>query len=307
MILSASRRTDIPAYYSEWFLNRLKEKYVLIPNLRNADRLGRVELSPDNVDCIVFWTKNPAPMLDKLDIIEKMGYSFYFQFTLTPYDRSVEHNLPPKAELLQAFRELSCRIGAERVVWRYDPVMITENFSVAWHLERFHELCDRLYDVTHRCVFSFIDPYVHIGNEFRKMSQEEMLAVAEGFSKIAENYQLPLFTCAEKIDLSRFQIRHSACIDQKLIERVIGCPIKAKKDVGQRPACGCIESVDIGAYDTCRNRCTYCYATTSEKAVRRRVRAYDPASPMLTGVVHGGELITDRTTPSQKISQMSLF
>lgn len=307
MILSVSRRTDIPAYYSEWFLNRLKEKYVLIANPYNSDRLGRVELSPDSVDCIVFWTKNPAPMLGKLDAIEEMGYSFYFQFTLTPYGRDVERNLPPKGELLQTFQNLSRRIGPERVVWRYDPVMITETFSIAWHLERFQELCDKLYGVTSRCIFSFIDPYAHIGNEFHGMSREEMLAVAQGFSKIATEYQLPLFTCAEEIDLSRFQIGHSACIDRKLIEQITGCPIKAKKDTGQRPACGCIESVDIGAYDTCPNGCVYCYATSSEKAMQRRVRAHDPFSPMLTGIPRGDELITDRTTPSQKILQLSLF
>ncbi len=307
MILSASRRTDIPAYYSTWFLNRLKEKYVLIPNPRNANRLGRVEFSPDNVDCIVFWTKNPAPMFDKLDMIEKMGYSFYFQFTLTPYDRSVERRLPPKSELLRTFRELSRRIGPERVVWRYDPVIVNESFSIAWHLERFRELCGELCCSTRRCVFSFIDPYAHIGNGFHGMSREEMLAAAGGFSKIAADYHLPLFTCAEEIDLSGFQIGHSACIDPKLIEQVTGSAIHAKKDSGQRPACGCVESVDIGAYDTCLNGCTYCYATTSEKAVRRRVLAHDPKSPLLTGVPRGDELITDRTAPSQKSAQLSLF
>jgi Domain of unknown function (DUF1848). len=307
MIISASRRTDIPAYYSEWFLNRLKERYVLIPNPRNADRLGRVELSPDNVDCIVFWTKNPAPMLDRLDTIEKMGYPFYFQFTLTPYGRELEPNLPPKSELLQTFLELSRRIGPERVVWRYDPVLITGHCSVAWHLERFRELCGELHDATRCCVFSFIDPYAHIGKEFHGMSRGEMLAVAESFSEIAADYPLSLFTCAEEIDLSRFGIGHSACIDQKLIERIIGCPIWAKKDAGQRAACGCIESVDIGAYNTCPNGCAYCYATTSENTVRRRIRAHDPTSPLLAGVPRGDELITDRTAPSQKLPQLSLF
>lgn len=307
MILSASRRTDISAYYSTWFLNRLKEKYVLIPNPRNTTRLSRVELSPDNVDCIVFWTKNPTPMLNKLAIIEEMGYHFYFQFTLTPYGSEVERTLPPKPELLQTFKELGSRIGPERVVWRYDPVIITEDFSVAWHLERFRELCGELHDVTRRCVFSFIDPYAHIEKKFRSMNREEMRAIAEGFSHTAAGYGLPLFTCAEEIDLSHFQIGHSACIDQKLIEQIIGCPIKTKKDAGQRAACGCIESVDIGAYDTCPNGCTYCYATTSEKTVQRRVLAHDPQSPLLTGIPRGDEQITNRTTPSQKIAQLSLF
>ena len=307
MILSASRRTDIPAYYSEWFVNRLKEKCVLIPNPHNPNKLSRVELSPDNVDCIAFWTKNPAPILDKLDMINKMGYSFYFQFTLTPYDQSVERRLPPKSELLQMFRRLSSQIGSKRVIWRYDPILITENFSVNWHLERFRKLCGELHDVTSRCVFSFIDNYEHLENKFREMTQDEILTIAEGFSKIAADYHLPLFTCAEKIDLSCFQIGHSACIDQKVIEQIIGCPIRAKKDTGQRPACGCIESVDIGVYDTCQNGCTYCYATTSERTAQRRAQAHNPMSPMLTGIPRGDELITDRKVLSQKITQLSLF
>lgn len=307
MIVSASRRTDIPAYYSQWLMGRLREGYVLISNPRDARRLGRAELSPDHVDCLVFWTKNPAPMLDRLPEIEKMGYRFYFQFTLTPYGPEVERNLPPKREIIRTFRELSRRIGPERVVWRCDPVMVTEEFPVAWHLERFRELCGTLHDAACRCVFSFIDPYPHIGKRLRAMSREEMLAVSEGFSRIAAGYRLPLFTCAEEIDLSRFSIGHSACIDRELIERLIGCPIRARKDPGQRPACSCIESVDIGAYDTCPNGCAYCYATTSPKTVRDRVRVHDPKSPLLTGTPRGDEIITDRTAPSQKIYQLSLL
>lgn len=307
MIISASRRTDIPAHYSEWFCNRLNEGYVLIPNPRNSNRLSRVELSPDKVDCIVFWTKNPAPMLSRLDRIEKMGYPFYFQFTLTPYDKSVERNLPSKHELIQTFQNLSSLIGPERVVWRYDPVMITERYPLEWHLEHFGNLCGELGKFTHRCIFSFLDPYAHIGSDFHAVAYPEMMSIAEGFSKIAAQYKIPLFTCAEEIDLSRFQIRHASCIDPSLIEQIVGCPIRAKKDAGQRPACGCMESVDIGAYDTCPNGCTYCYAMTNMKTVLRRVEKHDPLSPMLTGVPRGDELVTDRTAPSQKIEQLTLF
>lgn len=307
MIVSASRRTDIPAYYSQWLLSRLRERYVLIPHPRSAHRLGRAELSPDNVDCLVFWTKNPAPMLDRLPEIGKMGYCFYFQFTLTPYGRSVERNLPPKREIIRTFRELSRRIGPERMVWRCDPVMITEDFPVAWHLERFRELCGELHGAACRCVFSFIDPYPHLAGRFRSPTREEMLAVAEGFSRIAAEYRLPLYTCAEEIDLSRFSIGHSACIDRELIERIVGCPLRAGKDTGQRAACRCIGSVDIGAYNTCPNGCAYCYANISEKAIWKHLRAHDPQSPLLTGLPRGDELITDRTEPSQKFSQLSLL
>lgn len=307
MILSASRRTDIPAFYSDWLMNRLKEKYVLVPNPRNPKRLGRVRLSPEWVDCIVFWTKNPLPMMDKLAAVEELGYRFYFQFTLTPYGPEVERGLPPKARLVRAFLDLSRRLGPERMVWRYDPVLVDGSFSVGWHLKQFHRLCGALDGAAGRCVFSFIDVYPNLRKKFRALSRDEMLAVAEGFSQTARAHHLPLFSCCETIDLSRFGIRPSACIDRKLIETIVGCPIRARKDPNQRPACGCIESVDIGVYDTCRNGCAYCYATSGEKAVRRNVSAHDPKSPLLTGHPRGDERITDRTSPSGKILQLSLL
>ena len=307
MIISASRRTDIPAFYSEWFMNRLKEGYALIPNPRNTDRLGRVELSPENVDCIVFWTKNPIPMFDKLEALEKMGYKYYFQFTLTPYDKSIESNLPSKSELIQAFSRLSKKTSAERVVWRYDPIIIDEKHSVAWQIEKFSEMAEQLKAYTKRCIISFVDPYKSIGDTFRSLTINEMTAVASEFSSVAKKYNVALFTCAEAIDLSQYGISHASCIDKNLIERIIGSTINAKSDANQRAACRCIESVDIGAYDTCPNGCTYCYATSTQKTVLRRAHAHDSNAPMITGYPTGNEIVTERTTPSQKENQISLF
>lgn len=307
MIISASRRTDIPAFYSDWFMNRLKKGYALIPNPRNPNRIGRVVLSPDNVDCIVFWTKNPMPMRDKLDQLDAMGYHYYFQVSLTPYNSAIECSLPPKAELLQAFIQMSKRIGANRSVWRYDPVLIDERHSVKWHIEQFAEMCAKLGGFTERCILSFIDPYKSIGDRFRAMTHEEMRAIAAGFSEIAKQHGIALYTCAEEIDLAEYGIEHSACIDQSLIEQIIGCRIKAKADANQRAACCCIESVDIGAYDTCANGCAYCYATSSRKTALRNVAEHNAQAPMLTGYLRGDEIVTDRTTPSQKLDQLSLF
>lgn len=307
MIVSASRRTDIPAWYSGWLMNRLREGFVLIPNPYDAGRLGRAALSPENVDCLVFWTKNPAPMLEKLGEVERMGYQFYFQFTLTPYGPELEPRLPPKRELVRTFWELSRRLSPGRMVWRYDPVLVDALHPAAWHREQFRELCGALHGAACRCVFSYIDPYARLKGRFRAPNEKEMLAVAEGFAREAARYGLPLFTCAEEIDLSRFGIGHSACVDGELIEKLAGCPLRTAKDPGQRPACGCAASVDIGAYDTCPGGCAYCYATTSAKRAAARAAAHDPASPLLTGRPTGSERITDRTSPSQKILQMSLF
>lgn len=307
MIISASRRTDIPAFYSKWLLKRLEAGYVMIPNPHNPNRIGRVALSPEHVDSIVFWTKNPAPMLDKLPRIEELGYPFYFQFTLTPYGKNVEQNLPPKAELLRTFAELGKRIGPERVVWRYDPVLIDESRTIDWHLKHFQQFCETLHPFTRRCVLSFIDPYGKIDGSFRAMLREEMIAVASDFSETAKKYGLALFTCAEEIDLEEYGIGHSSCIDRELIEPITGCGIAARKDPNQRPACRCIESVDIGAYDTCAHGCAYCYATSSRDSALRCVKNHDPDAPMLTGYPEGGEIITDRTIPSQKVNQLRLF
>lgn len=307
MIISASRRTDIPAFYSEWLMNRLKEGYALIPNPRNSDRIGRVELSPENVDCIVFWTKNPVPMFDKLEQLDEMGYRYYIQFTLTPYDKTIESNLPPKSELMQSFIEMSKRTSKKQAVWRYDPIVIDEKLTVAWHIEQFGEMCERLNAYTERCIMSFVDPYKSIGDKFRAMTGNEILSIASEFSKIAKRYGIALYTCAEEIDLSKYGIEHSACIDKLLVEKVIGHTIKAKKDTNQRAACCCIESVDIGVYDTCSHGCAYCYATSSQKTVLRRIVSHNPAAPMITGYPTGSEIVTDRTSMSQIVNQISLF
>ncbi|WP_407309916.1 DUF1848 domain-containing protein [Desulfosporosinus sp. SB140] len=307
MIITASRRTDIPAFYSEWFINRLNEGYALVPNPRNRDRLGRINLSPNNVDCIVFWTKNPIPMFNKFELLDSMGYSYYMHFTLTPYDKLVESFLPPKSELLQVFKEVSKRLGALRTIWRYDPIVIDTFHPINWQIEQFARMCEELHSYTTRCFVSFVDAYKSISNKYRVITRSEMLAVAEGFSRAAEKHNIALYTCAEEIDLTQFGIRHGACVEQNLIEQIIGCRIETKKDANQRVACCCIEAVDIGAYDTCPHGCTYCYATSSQKTVLKRVAAHDPNAPMITGYPRGDEIITDRTKPSHKNNQISLF
>jgi hypothetical protein len=307
MIISASRRTDIPALYSEWFLRRLDAGFAMIPNPHNARRLGRVDLSPDLVDCIVFWTKNAAPIMDKLRQIEAMGYPFYFQFTLTPYERAIETNLPSKTKLIETFKELADCIGAERVVWRYDPIMLDAGHPARWHFEQFGQLCEKLRPFTRRCVFSFIDPYKNIGSGFQAIEHEKMLLIASGFSGIASRYGLELFTCAEEIDLDEYGINHASCIDKEWIERIVGYRITAKRDKNQRPACRCVESVDIGAYNTCVNGCAYCYATSGAGSARRQRQNHDPDAPMLTGYPVGDEIVSDRTVPSHKETQLHLF
>lgn len=315
MIISASRRTDIPAFYSEWLINRLREGYVLVPNPRYPSRYSRLELSPQVVDCLVFWTKNPAPMLPRLAEIVALGYPFYFQFTLTPYDRDMEQNLPPKETLLKVFQKLSSMLGPERVVWRYDPVILNADLDIEYHVQQFERMATVLEGYTHRCIFSLLDLYPKVRRAMsstlaqvaNEVDEAAMGRIAEGFSGTARKHQLRLFTCCESVDLSQYEIKHASCIDQGMIEEILNCKISAKKDANQRPFCGCIESVEIGTYDSCPHGCVYCYGTSSLKTVQKNMGCHDPNSPVLIGGINDKAIIAERKMYSVKDSQLTLF
>lgn len=306
MIISASRRTDIPSYYSEWFINRLKEGYVLIQNPRNINRYSKASLTRESVDCIVFWTKNPIPMMDKLDIIDSMGYSYYFQFTLTPYGRDVESGLPNKKRLIQVFKQLSNKLGDNRVIWRYDPIIIGQNLSIDYHIKAFEYMARELKGYTNRCVISFVDSYKS-GSQQYDMSIENIKLVAKAFSDIAKDNSMVLMTCSEEYALEEYGIGHGACIDKGIIEDVLGVGIKTNKDRNQRPACKCIESIDVGTYNCCMNGCNYCYAVTSSGSAYKNMMSHNPKSPVLIGVENRDAIITERDSKSIIIDQLSLF
>lgn len=305
MILSASRRTDIPSHYARWMVNRLREGEVLIPYPRDPDRLGRLRLTPELVDCIVFWSKNPAPMLEHLPNIDALGYRYYFTFTLTGYGAEVERNLPPKEQVADTFLRLSDRLGPERVDWRYDPILVDARHPVSWHLDRFGALCRRLRGATGRCIINFVKAYPHLPH-IRELEDALIRQVAQGMAGIAAEFGIPLTSCADAQDLRDLGIAHGACIDADKVAAICGAPILAKKDPGQPAACRCVQSIDIGMYDSCSNGCSYCYAITDEARMRARMAAHDPDSALLIGRP-GAQRITDRTAPSLKDPQLRLF
>lgn len=308
MIISASRRTDIPTYYSEWFFNRIKEGYVLVRNPMDSQRISRIELNPDVVDGIVFWTKNPIPMLDKLSLLN--GYMYYFQFTLNAYGQDVETGVPSKnSKIIPAFQKLSDTIGPDRVIWRYDPIFLNETYTVDYHLRYFEALAKRLSPYTRKCTISFLDFYKDTQKNLsplsiQKFTPELQKILAKNLAEIAQSYGLQMDTCAEEMDLQKYGIAHARCIDGRLFEKLLGCPLKTGKDKNQRPACGCMESVDIGAYNTCRNGCLYCYANHSLKAVGENVSSHHPSSPLLVGKEGPGDKITERKMYSSKMNQL---
>lgn len=308
MILSASRRTDIPNYYSEWFYHRMREGFLYVRNPMNAHQISRIDISPDVVDCIVFWTKNPEPMMGRLAEIQ--AYPYYFQFTLTGYGTDVECNVPHKKKvMIPIFRKLSEKIGRERVIWRYDPIIFTDKYTPEYHVHAFREISHLLKGYTEKCVISFVDIYAKIMRSMeslgmQKVDRECMIKFAETLSGIAMQNGMEIASCAEEIDLRQWGIKHNSCIDQGLIERIIGCKIHASKDKGQRAECGCIESVEIGTYHTCKNGCVYCYANQGRDDAKIM---YHPDSPLLCGEVMEGDRVTVRRVRSMREEQLSLF
>ncbi len=284
MIVSVSRRTDIPAFYLEWFFNRLKEGFALTRNPMNPLQVRRVELTPEEVDCFVFWSKNPAAFINKLSQLS--AYKYYFQFTLTPYDKDLEPGLPAKNEIIATFKRLSNKIGAEKVIWRYDPIILTADYDLQYHVERFEMLCSQLTGFTERCIISFYDHYNFItrnlgGIQILPADSSLIRRLAEKFAAIAKANKLILETCAENENLEEFGIMPGRCIDDRLINRICGRDLKLKRDRGQRPLCGCAKSVDIGAYSTCLHGCRYCYAARRRLTAADIKAAHDPLSPIL--------------------------
>lgn len=304
MILSASRRTDIPNYYADWFYNRIREGFLYVKNPMNDRQVSRIELSPEIVDCIVFWTKNPVPMLKRLDELKE--YTYYFQFSLTGYGHDIEPFVPHKKDrMIPAFQELSNRIGVKRVIWRYDPILFNDVYTMEYHKKAFAQIARSLEGYTKKCVISFVDRYAKNKKSMdalhaQEPDEEALKSFARDLSAVAHASGMEIATCAERIDLEDCGIAHNCCIDPILIEELLGCGIKAAKDKYQRAECGCMESVDIGSYDTCRNGCKYCYANRSAAAAEKNSLLYDADSPLLCGKPIENDWVTERKLKSIK-------
>lgn len=311
MILSVSRRTDIPNYYSEWFLNRIREGYLYVRNPMNPHQVSKVMLTPEVIDCIVFWTKNPEPMLSKLE--ELKAYHYYFQFTLTGYGQDIEPNIPDKkTSVIPTFQKLSFLIGKEKVIWRYDPILFTDRYTPSYHLQAFEQIAAKLRGYTLKCVISFVDLYAKNQKAMDalcsySLSEKELKEFAGQIASIAADNDMKVATCAEAMDLSSCGIKHNCCIDKSLIEQIIGCGIMASKDKNQRKECGCIESIEVGTYNTCQSGCKYCYANYSKESVLRNCQRYDVHSPILCGSIGSEDKISERKVKSLREEQLKIW
>lgn len=311
MIISASRRTDLPCFYAEWLVNRLQAGFVWVRNPMNGHQVSEVSLSPEVVDGLVLWTKNPLPLLSHLEALPDCPY--YFQFTLTPYAKVLEPGLPEKQSvLIPAFQALAKRLGRERVIWRYDPIFFSPRYTAEVHVQCFARMAAQLAGYTEECTVSFLDYYRNTARRMRlhRVVQEtaaERFDLMARFAEIAQRYGLALTTCAETQDFSALGIGHAHCIDKERLERLGGVSLKLVKDKHQRPACGCVESIDIGAYHSCVNGCAYCYATSSRARAQKNRQLHDPTSPLLFGSLGPEDVVKPRRMTSCRQAQLSLF
>ena len=294
MIINTGQRTDIPAFYSTWFANRLREGYVCVRNPFNPAQVSRYRLDPEVVDVIGFCTKNPAPMFGHMDLLKDYGQ--YWFVTITPYGRDIEPNVPDKHGLLEDFRRLSDTVGINAVGWRYDPIFISEKYSADYHLRAFGKMAEALDGYTETVVISFIDLYPKVRRNFPEaleVTKEQRLSLGKAFIEIAASHGMTVKPCAEGDELAVFGADCGGCMRISDYEKAIGKHLDAPAHKGARAQCACYLSCDIGAYNTCRHLCRYCYANAEPEKVLQRSRLHDPESPFLIGNYMEGDVIHD--------------
>ena len=293
MIISVSRRTDIPAFYARWFVSRIREGYCTVPNPFNPNQVSRISLKPEDVDIIVFWTRYARPLMPFLNELDDRGYRYYFLYTLMNNPRALEPKSPSHKRSLSTFQALSSRIGMEKIIWRYDPIVFTGITDLSFHKETYHHIAEQLKGYTGRSIISVVDIYRKARRRL-KLLEEQGIPILEppeeNLSELMKNISasaamngMEIQSCAEEPDLCRHGIAPGKCIDDGLVRRVFGLEVTHLKDPSQRSHCGCVASRDIGMYDTCLFGCVYCYATTRFDRARERHIESDLTSPSLTG------------------------
>lgn len=315
MIISASRRTDIPAFYTPWLMNRVRAGFLLTRNPFNAQQIKRISLDPKDVAVIVFWTRNPSHLMPHLSELDNLGFGYYFQYTITGYQKLIETRVPNPQRAIETFSALSQMIGANKVIWRYDPILLSNLTDIDEHKRLFYKIARSLAGKTHKVVISFADFYQKTERNLKTIEgldcfdivqhREMLLGLASYLYQTAQSFDMAIETCAEEIDLAESGIQFGKCIDDRLIAKVFGLSLGYQKDKGQREACGCIKSVDIGTYNTCLHGCAYCYATFNHTTVVNNRQKHDPKSPFLLGGVEGVD--PQLLMPNIKDDQITLF
>ena len=294
MILNISGRTDIVAFYSEWLLNRLDEGFIDVRNPFYPKMVSRIFL--EDVNLLFFCTKNPIPIIDKIKDIKKQ---VYFHVTLTPYKKNIEPNLPPKRDIINAIKKLSTIIGKDNIVIRYDPVFISDEYNLNYHIKAFDKICTLLDGYTNKILISFIDDYKNVRRNykalrFKPFTEHKYKVIGTSFSESARKHNIEVHTCNEVRDLTEFGFIKEDCMSKEIAFRLTGKVYNKKWKARKNAVCKCVEMVDIGVYNSCKHFCKYCYANFDEKKVQENYNNHDPKSSLLIGRLKEDDIIKIR-------------
>lgn len=302
MIINTGGRNDTVQYYTDWLLNRFSEGYVMSRNPLFPGKVNRYELTPDKVDCVVFCSKNYKTILPRLhEITDK--FNTYFHYTITAYGKDVEPGVPSIDDSMETLIELSKQVGKQRVSWRYDPILLTEKYTIEYHLKTFERMAKKLAPYIDRCVINFVEMYKKVEHnmpEIIMLSEQDTEILARELGNIASKYGIHIQTCGKNGDFSHYGIHGSGCITLDIMGQANDIEFKNLKHKGMRQGCNCIESRDIGAYDTCMNGCKYCYANKNPKKAFDNFKYHDPSSPLLLGKIKSDDVITQGSQKSFK-------
>ena len=294
MILNTGLRTDIPGFFSEWFYNRIEDGFVYVRNPYAKNQIYSYRLDPELIDCIIFCTKNPKPMFENLEKIDK--FNQYWHITITPYEKEIEPNVPPMNDVLESFKYLSKKLGKENVTLRYDPIFINEKYTLEKHIESFEYIINSLSGYTTEAIISFIDLYEKTKRNFpqaREVTKDERLKLGKEFAQIGKKNNITIKTCVEGSELDKFGIDSSGCMTKEVIERAINKNLNVPKQKARNGECYCLLNNDIGEYNTCDHGCLYCYANSNKRLVKRNLKLHDPKSPILIGEIKEDDIIKE--------------
>lgn len=308
MIIQTGMRTDIPAFYSEWLANRLREGFVLVRNPYNPQSVTRYELNPSVVDMIGFCTKNPAPMFPYMELLKPYGQ--YWFVTITPYGRNIEPNVPPVSEVIHSFSKLSEIVGVQSIGWRYDPIMLNDEWTAERHIRVFREMAEALSGFTHTAVISFIILYEKVKTNYpeaKTVPMKEQIRITEEFVRIGREYNMVIKPCGDSRHLRNTGADCSGCMTVSTFETAIGQNLDVPPNPNNRKECACYLTGDIGAYNTCAHFCRYCYANAERKLILENMRRHDTKSPFLIGNLLPQDVIHQARQKSWIDPQMRLF
>ena len=294
MILNTGLRTDIPGFFSEWFYNRIEDGFVYVRNPYAKNQIYSYRLDPELIDCIIFCTKNPKPMFENLEKIDK--FNQYWHITITPYEKEIEPNVPPINDVLESFKYLSKKLGKENVTLRYDPIFINEKYTLEKHIESFEYIINSLSGYTTEAIISFIDLYEKTKRNFpkaREVTKDERLKIGKEFARIGNENNIRIKTCVEGTELDKFGIDSSGCMTKEVIERAINKNLNIPKQKARNGECYCLLNNDIGEYNTCDHGCLYCYANSNKRLVKRNLKLHDPKSPIIIGEIKEDDIIKE--------------